>query len=57
VHYSAAPVIGGVESILRGALRLFAGAGHEVRMVARRGGDENVVLLRDRSRWRNCAVR
>ena len=48
VHYSASPVIGGVETILAAHARLFTGAGHEVRIVARRGGDENVVLLRDK---------
>lgn len=47
VHYSAAPVIGGVETILAAHARLFRRAGHEVRVVCRRGEGEGVILLRE----------
>jgi glycosyltransferase involved in cell wall biosynthesis len=46
VHYSAPPVIGGVETILAAHAQLFAKAGHEVRVVVRRGGDERAIVLR-----------
>lgn len=47
VHYSCAPVIGGVETVVAAHARLFAAAGHEVRLVVRRGGegDPHVVRL------------
>jgi glycosyltransferase involved in cell wall biosynthesis len=38
VHYAAAPVIGGVERVLASHAVLLADAGHEVRIVAGRGG-------------------
>ena len=37
LHYSAPPVVGGVESVLGHHARLLADAGHEVRIVAGRG--------------------
>ena len=39
LHYSAPPVVGGVESVLGHHARLMAAGGHEVRIVAGRGGD------------------
>jgi len=38
LHYSAPPIVGGVESVLGHHARLMADAGHEVRIVAGRGG-------------------
>ncbi len=38
VHYTAPPVVGGVERVLGHHARLMADAGHEVRVVAGRGG-------------------
>ncbi|MEX2161663.1 MAG: glycosyltransferase family 4 protein [Anaerolineales bacterium] len=38
LHYSAPPIIGGVESVLAQHARLMASAGHEVRVIAGRGG-------------------
>ena len=38
LHYSAPPIIGGVESVIEHHARLLINAGHEVRMVAARGG-------------------
>ena len=46
VHYSAPPVIGGVETILAAHARLFAAAGHEVRIVVRRGGEGDPRVVR-----------
>jgi glycosyltransferase involved in cell wall biosynthesis len=37
LHYSAPPVVGGVESVLGQHARLMAGAGHSVRVIAGRG--------------------
>ncbi|HEY3474293.1 MAG TPA: glycosyltransferase family 4 protein, partial [Anaerolineales bacterium] len=37
LHYSAPPVVGGVESVLSHQARLMADAGHQVRIVAGRG--------------------
>ncbi|HEU4745845.1 MAG TPA: glycosyltransferase [Anaerolineales bacterium] len=37
LHYSAPPIVGGVESVLGHHARLMADAGHEVRIVAGRG--------------------
>jgi glycosyltransferase involved in cell wall biosynthesis len=37
LHYSAPPVVGGVESVLGHHARLMADAGHEVRIIAGRG--------------------
>ncbi len=37
LHYSAPPVVGGVESVLAHHARLMAAAGHDVRIVAGRG--------------------
>jgi mannosylglucosylglycerate synthase len=37
LHYSAAPIVGGVESVLGHHARLMANAGHQVRIVAGRG--------------------
>jgi glycosyltransferase involved in cell wall biosynthesis len=38
LHYTAPPVLGGVEHVLREQARLLALAGHEVRVIAGRGG-------------------
>ena len=47
LHYSAPPIVGGVESVLGHHARLMADAGHEVRIVAGRGGqtDERVEFV------------
>jgi glycosyltransferase involved in cell wall biosynthesis len=47
LHYSAPPVVGGVESVLGQHSRLFADAGHTVRIVAGRGEvvDERVGFV------------
>lgn len=47
LHYSAPPVVGGVESVLGQHSRLFADAGHAVRIVAGRGEavDERVRFV------------
>lgn len=47
IHYSAPPIIGGVESILGHHARLFADHGHEVRILAGRGAafDERVKFV------------
>jgi glycosyltransferase involved in cell wall biosynthesis len=37
IHFAAAPVIGGVENVMRQHARLMAAAGHRVRIVAGRG--------------------
>src|SRR6266498_1104952 len=37
LHYSAPPIIGGVESVLAHHARLMADAGHQVQIVAGRG--------------------
>jgi glycosyltransferase involved in cell wall biosynthesis len=37
LHYSAPPIVGGVESVLAHHARLMAGAGHSVRILAARG--------------------
>jgi glycosyltransferase involved in cell wall biosynthesis len=48
IHYSAPPVVGGVESVLAHHARLMADAGHKVRVLAARGEpwDERVPLIR-----------
>jgi mannosylglucosylglycerate synthase len=38
LHYSVPPVVGGVESVLAQHARLMADAGHDVRVIAGRGG-------------------
>jgi glycosyltransferase involved in cell wall biosynthesis len=38
LHYSAPPIVGGVESVLAHHARLMAAAGHKVRILAGRGG-------------------
>jgi len=38
LHYSASPIVGGVESVLGHHARLMTEAGHQVRIVAGRGG-------------------
>ncbi len=47
LHYSAPPVVGGVESVMGHHARLMAEAGHEVRIVAGRGqqADERVSFV------------
>ena len=46
VHYSAPPVIGGVETIIAAHARLFAAAGHAVRLIVRHGGEDNPCVVR-----------
>ncbi len=48
LHYSAPPVVGGVESVLAHHARLMANAGHTVKIVAARGeaSDERIPLVR-----------
>ena len=48
LHYSAPPVVGGVESVLGHQARLMADAGHDVRIVAGRGmqTDERVDFVK-----------
>ncbi len=48
LHYSAPPVVGGVESVLAHHARLMANAGHAVKIVAARGEawDERIPLVR-----------
>jgi len=47
LHYSAPPIVGGVESVLGHHARLMADAGHEVCIVAGRGGqtDPRIPLI------------
>jgi len=47
LHYSAPPIVGGVESVIGHHARLMADAGHEVRIVAGRGAqtDERVKFI------------
>ncbi|HEX5837812.1 MAG TPA: glycosyltransferase family 4 protein [Anaerolineales bacterium] len=47
LHYSAPPIVGGVESVIGHHARMMADAGHEVRIVAGRGGqtDERVEFM------------
>jgi glycosyltransferase involved in cell wall biosynthesis len=47
LHYSALPVVGGVETVVGHHARLMAGAGHEVRIVAGRGAqtDEHIPFV------------
>src|SRR5512133_2645313 len=47
LHYSAPPVVGGVESVIGHHARLMAEAGHEVQIVAGRGEqiDERVGFV------------
>lgn len=40
LHYSAPPIVGGVENVLAQHARLMQQAGHRVRIVAARGGDQ-----------------
>lgn len=48
IHYSAPPIVGGVESVLAHHARLMAEAGHRVRVLAARGEqwDESIPLIR-----------
>ncbi len=48
LHYSAPPVVGGVEAVLSHQARLLRAAGHAVTVVAARGGslDESVPFVR-----------
>jgi glycosyltransferase involved in cell wall biosynthesis len=45
IHYTAAPVVGGVERILEEHARLFAGHGHGVTVLCERGGARDAVRL------------
>ncbi len=49
VHYSAAPVVGGVERVMEEHARLFSEHGHRVSVLALRGGAEVVLLPGDPS--------
>jgi glycosyltransferase involved in cell wall biosynthesis len=44
VHYSAAPVVGGVERVMEEHARLFSKHGHRVTVLAIRGGADAVLL-------------
>lgn len=48
IHYSAPPIVGGVESVLAHHARLMADAGHNVRVLVARGEqwDERIPLIR-----------
>ncbi|MBI5830382.1 MAG: hypothetical protein HZB20_12790, partial [Chloroflexi bacterium] len=48
IHYSAPPVVGGVESVLAHHARLMADHGHAVRVLAARGDpwDERIPFIR-----------
>ena len=43
IHYTAAPVVGGVERVMDEHARLFAAHGHDVMVFCGRGGDGNAV--------------
>ena len=45
VHYTAAPVIGGVERVMEEHARLFASHGHRVTVLCQRGGGPDAVRL------------
>ncbi|MEO6789272.1 MAG: glycosyltransferase family 4 protein [Chthoniobacteraceae bacterium] len=45
VHYTASPVIGGVERVMDEHARLFAGHGHRVTVLCHRGGGPEAVRL------------
>jgi glycosyltransferase involved in cell wall biosynthesis len=47
VHYSAPPIVGGVESVLGAHARLFRLAGHDVSIVARRGAPDHLLRADD----------
>lgn len=47
VHYTAAPIIGGVERVMEEHARLFVANGHEVTVLCFRGGDGRTELLPD----------
>ncbi|MGV3533034.1 MAG: glycosyltransferase family 4 protein [Chthoniobacteraceae bacterium] len=44
IHYSALPVLGGVEVVLNAHARLFAEGGHEVHVICARGGAAGVGI-------------
>src|SRR5687767_6430733 len=46
VHYTCLPITGGVEIIVSAHARLFIEAGHEVRLICRRGGENNDRVIR-----------
>ena len=45
IHYTAAPVVGGVERVMQDQARVFTANGHEVTVVCGSGGDERAVAL------------
>ena len=47
IHYTAAPVVGGVERVMEEHARLFAANGHEVTVVCGSGGNQRAMLLPD----------
>src|SRR5687767_13641364 len=46
VHYTCLPITGGVEIIVGAHARLLAEAGHEVRVLCRRGGEDDDRVIR-----------
>jgi glycosyltransferase involved in cell wall biosynthesis len=47
VHYSAPPVIGGVEAVLGAHAQLFRSAGHDVATIARRGAPDRFLRAKE----------
>jgi glycosyltransferase involved in cell wall biosynthesis len=47
VHYSAPPIVGGVEGIVAAQRQLFVRAGHEVRVVARQGDASHPIRQKE----------
>lgn len=56
VHYSAPPIIGGVESVLGAHARLLRTAGHEVAIVARRGAPDHLLHSVDPAKELSAAL-
>lgn len=57
VHYSAPPIIGGVEAVIGAHARLFRMAGHDVAIVARRGAPDHLLSATDPSKELAAAVK
>jgi glycosyltransferase involved in cell wall biosynthesis len=47
VHYSAPPIIGGVETVLGAHAQLFRSAGHDVTIIARRGAPDRFLCAEE----------
>ena len=45
IHFTAAPIVGGVERVMEEHARIFAANGHEVTVVCGSGGDGRAVIL------------